>query len=193
MEDVMAALGWAVVLPVCKHPINDLPSMLAPFVGGPLRHPGAGGAPPACVLIGAPVGGHAPTTPSYVHGRPSNCVALRSAGAPLLWVGVPSVACGAYCHTCPTAAAMDRAPDQGGGTLQVLSLGLDPQMHGAPQQGLPYIAVHAPSALTSELDPAPRTYLHEYFGVHATLHPIRAATAATEYFAAPYGTGNLVP
>ena len=50
-----------------------------------------------------------------------------------------------------------------------------------PNKSLLYIALHAPSAPLSELDPALGTHLREHFGVHSTLYPQWAPAAPTLY------------
>ena len=77
----------------------------------------------------------------------------RVAGAPLWGVGVTCAECSAYRH------AVDRAPDRGGGTIEVPGPVPNSQVPKAPQQGNLCITLQASSALPSELDRALRTHL----------------------------------
>ena len=65
--------------------------------------------------------------------------------------------------------------------FRYLALCLTHRCPGHPNSGPLYMALHTPSALPSELDPALRTHLREHFGVHATVYPHRGPAAAPMY------------
>ena len=113
LEDVMATLWWAVVLPVCEQPTGDFPSdtclhrLLVSLLDISVQVEPAKG----------PASDHTPAALGERHRRPHNGVALRAAGGLVLGVGLPSTASGAHHYNRPATGAMDRASRVGGGTL----------------------------------------------------------------------------
>ena len=124
MEDVMATLGWAMVLPRCEQPKNHLPSdtRLHRLLVSPARHPCVGGASPAYMPRGARASGHVAVALGWWHIGPHHGLAPNAAGGPVLGVGVPGGTQGVDRHTHQVAGAVDRAQGGSGGTLQVPNL-----------------------------------------------------------------------
>ena len=179
----MAVMGWVVVLPVCKKPVRDLPRdtrLHWLWVG----------------LLDVEIQGAPPLHASFhEHVRVAALPQLQVAdteGPTMVWHRDPP---GRHYREWVSHArhvVLTITPAQPlkpwiqlrvetGALLRYPARCLTHKCLGHPNKSPLYMALHAPDALLLELDPALRTQMRENLGVHATLYPHQAPTAAPVY------------